>query len=41
MSKGYVGKLLWVDLTSGKVSTTPLEDATVKSYLGGRAWAPS
>jgi aldehyde:ferredoxin oxidoreductase len=35
MPKGYVGKLLWVDLTSGKITTTPLDDATTKSFLGG------
>ena len=35
MPKGYVGKLLWVDLTSGKITTTPLDDATAKSFLGG------
>ncbi len=35
MSKGYLGKLLWVDLTSGKVSTTVLDEATAQSYLAG------
>jgi len=35
MPKGYTGKLLWVDLASGKTATTPLEEETVKSFLGG------
>lgn len=35
MPKGYTGKLLWVDLTSGKVSTTALDEATAREYLGG------
>jgi aldehyde:ferredoxin oxidoreductase len=35
MPKGYAGKLLWVDLTSGRVETTPLEDETARTYLGG------
>ena len=35
MPKGYTGKLLWVDLTSGKVSTTPLDEETARSFLGG------
>jgi len=35
MANGYTGKLLWVDLASGKTATTPLEEETVKSFLGG------
>jgi len=35
MPKGYTGKLLWVDLTSAKTATTPLNEETVKSFLGG------
>lgn len=35
MPMGYVGKLLWVDLTSGKVSTTALDRATAQSFLAG------
>jgi len=35
MPKGYVGKLLWVDLTSGKVATTALDEATARACLGG------
>jgi len=35
MLKGYLGKLLWVDLTSGKVSTTVLDEATAQAYLAG------
>ncbi len=35
MPKGYVGTLLWVDLASGKISTTVLDEATAQGYLGG------
>ncbi len=35
MPKGYLGKLLWVDLSSGKISSTALEEATARSYLAG------
>ena len=35
MPKSYVGKLLWVDLASGKISTTVLDEATAQGYLGG------
>jgi aldehyde:ferredoxin oxidoreductase len=30
-----MGKLLWVDLSSGKVSTTVLDEPTAKGYLAG------
>ncbi len=35
MPKGYLGKLLWVDLASEKHSTTTLDEATARAYLGG------
>ena len=35
MPKGYAGQLLWVDLSTGKTSTTVLDEATAKQYLGG------
>jgi aldehyde:ferredoxin oxidoreductase len=35
MPKGYTGKLLWADLSTGKTSTTVLDEATAKQYLGG------
>ncbi len=35
MPKGYTGKLLWVDLTSGKVTTTALREETARAFLGG------
>ncbi len=35
MPKGYTGKLLWVDLTSGKTATSPVEEAVAQAYLGG------
>src|SRR4030065_2001881 len=31
----YAGKILRVDLTSGKVSTEPLSEETAKNYIGG------
>jgi aldehyde:ferredoxin oxidoreductase len=31
----YAGKILRVDLTTGKVSTEPLSEKTAKSYIGG------
>jgi aldehyde:ferredoxin oxidoreductase len=31
----YAGKILRVDLTTGKVSTEPLSEAMAKSYIGG------
>src|SRR3989304_7577865 len=31
----YAGKILRVDLTSGKVSTEPLSEEMAKSYIGG------
>jgi aldehyde:ferredoxin oxidoreductase len=35
MPKGYTGKLLWVDLTSGRIATTPLDEDTARTVLGG------
>jgi len=35
MPKGYLGKLLWVDLSSGKISSTTLDEATARNYLAG------
>ena len=35
MPKGYTGKLLWVDLTSGRSETAPLEEETARTFLGG------
>lgn len=32
---GYAGQLLRVDLTEGKVTPQPLDEATLRSYLGG------
>ncbi|MBM4400842.1 MAG: aldehyde ferredoxin oxidoreductase, partial [Crenarchaeota archaeon] len=31
----YAGKILRVDLTTGKVSTEPLSEEMAKSYIGG------
>jgi aldehyde:ferredoxin oxidoreductase len=35
MPKGYRGKLLWVDLSSGKISSTALDEVTARNYLAG------
>ncbi len=35
MPKGYMGRLLWVDLTSGKVGTTDFDEATARAFLAG------
>ena len=35
MPKGYLGTLLWVDLPSGKVTTTVLDEGTAQGYLAG------
>jgi aldehyde:ferredoxin oxidoreductase len=32
---GYAGKVLYVDLTSGRSRTETLDMATAKKYLGG------
>jgi aldehyde:ferredoxin oxidoreductase len=32
---GYVGKILYVDLTSGEIETQQLDENAVKEYLGG------
>jgi aldehyde:ferredoxin oxidoreductase len=39
MPKGYVGKLLWVDLASGKATTVALDEVTARGYLGGSGLA--
>ena len=36
---GYHGKILEIDLTSGGVTTRPLEAEVVEHYLGGRGLA--
>jgi len=33
--KGYAGKILQVDLTTGKVTRNPLEEYLARSYIGG------
>ena len=35
MAGGYMGKLLWVDLTQGKTWDEPLDTQDCKDYLGG------
>ncbi len=32
---GYMGRMLWVDLTAGTVEATPLDDALCAQYIGG------
>lgn len=33
---GYIGKILIIDLSSGKKDTVSLDDRMIKAYLGGR-----
>ena len=35
---GYIGKILIVDLSSGKKDTVSLDDRMIKAYLGGRGF---
>ncbi|MBN1687088.1 MAG: aldehyde ferredoxin oxidoreductase family protein [Spirochaetales bacterium] len=35
MAKGYVGKLLWVDLSKGTLKDEPLEDKFCRDFIGG------
>jgi aldehyde:ferredoxin oxidoreductase len=33
--KGYMGRILWVDLTSGTIETQPLDDRLCEKFIGG------
>ncbi len=35
MSRGYMGKILWVDLTRGKIQEEPLDENIAKQFIGG------
>ncbi len=35
MTGGWAGKLLWVDLSAGKISKVPTADFEPEKYLGG------
>lgn len=35
MANGYMGKVLWVDLTAGKVEEQPLDPELARDYVGG------
>jgi aldehyde:ferredoxin oxidoreductase len=37
--KGYMGKILTVDLSTGEIGHMPLDDETVELYIGGRGLA--
>ncbi|RJS80709.1 aldehyde ferredoxin oxidoreductase, partial [Candidatus Bathyarchaeota archaeon] len=39
MIKGYAGKFLEIDLSSGKISETKFSDEILKDYVGGRGLA--
>ena len=39
MTRGYAGKLLDVDLNHNKIQDLVLDDAVLKSYVGGRGLA--
>jgi aldehyde:ferredoxin oxidoreductase len=32
---GYIGKLLFVDLTTGAIEVRPLDEALAKNFVGG------
>ena len=34
--QGWCGKVLWVDLTAGRVDERPLDPRTAREYIGGR-----
>jgi len=34
-AKGYLGGVLWVDLTCGTSEVRPLDDGTAERYIGG------
>jgi aldehyde:ferredoxin oxidoreductase len=38
MIDGYAGSILRVDLSSGEVSKTPLDDELIEKYIGGRGF---
>jgi aldehyde:ferredoxin oxidoreductase len=35
MIAGYMGKILWVDLSTGEMETQELDERTIKNYVGG------
>jgi aldehyde:ferredoxin oxidoreductase len=35
MSRGYMGKILWVDLTRGKFEEEPLDEEMARKFIGG------
>ncbi|HUT67378.1 MAG TPA: aldehyde ferredoxin oxidoreductase N-terminal domain-containing protein, partial [Dehalococcoidales bacterium] len=35
MARGYMGKLLFVDLSTGKLEDEPLDAALCKDFIGG------
>jgi aldehyde:ferredoxin oxidoreductase len=35
MTRGYMGKILWVDLTRGKMEEEPLDENIAKQFIGG------
>jgi len=39
MTRGFVGKILKVDLTTKEVITEPIEEEVAKKYLGGKGYA--
>jgi aldehyde:ferredoxin oxidoreductase len=39
MTYGYTGKIAEVNLTSGEITTTTLEEKTLQTYIGGRGLA--
>ena len=39
MNGGYAGRILWVDLTQGKIKFKDLEEEQARKYIGGAGLA--
>jgi len=39
MTSGYIGKILEVDLNSGKLNDIPIDEKTARKFLGGKGLA--
>ena len=35
MARGYIGKMLWVNLTNGELKDEPLDEAIARQFIGG------
>ncbi len=39
VARGYSARILWVDLTEGKVSPRDLDESVARKYIGGSGLA--